>query len=244
MPSRRLRIFGEVGRVFDEAIGEIEREDADRDVEEEDPAPGVVVDDPAADGGAEDGGRDDGDAVHGEGHAAFLRREGVGEDGLLAGLQAAAGRALQDAEEDEHAERGRESAEQRGDGEEEDAGHVEALAADAVGDPAADGQHHGVGDQVAGEDPGGFVGAGGERAADVGHGDVGDGGVERLHEGGEGDGDGDGPGIGAGSPRVVECGCRRGGQRLVLSGLKRLRFAAVGSRVEQGSADNRLPESS
>jgi hypothetical protein len=48
-----------------------------------------------------------------------LRAEGVGEDGLLAGLEAAAGCALQDAAEDEHAERGRESAEQRGHGEEQ-----------------------------------------------------------------------------------------------------------------------------
>ena len=119
---------------------------------------------------------------------------------------------------------GASAAEQRGNGEEEDAAHVEAFAADAVGDPAADGQHHGVGDEVAGEDPGGLFGAGAERAADVGHGDVGDGGVERLHEGGEGDGDGDGPGVGAGSPGVMECGCRRGGQRLVLSGLKNALF--------------------
>jgi hypothetical protein len=80
MPFAALADFGEVGRVFDEAIGEIERDDADGDVEEEDPAPGVVVDDPAADGGAEDGGGDDGDSVDGEGHAALLRREGVGED--------------------------------------------------------------------------------------------------------------------------------------------------------------------
>ena len=225
-----LADFGEIGRVFDDAIGEVEREDADRDIEEEDPAPAVVVDDPAADGGAEDRRHDDGNAVHGEGHAALLGRKGVGEDGLLAGLKATAGRALQDAEEDQHAESGREPAEQRGEGEQEDAGHVEALAADAVGDPAADGQHHGVGDQVAGEDPGGFVRAGGERAADVGHGDIGDGGVERLHEGGQGDGNGDDPGIGAGPPGVVECGCRGGGQRLVLSGLRMPRLAAWGSR--------------
>ena len=66
-----LADFGEVGRVFDEAVGEVEREDADGDVEEEDPAPGVVVDDPAADGGAEDGRDDDGHAVDGEGHAAL-----------------------------------------------------------------------------------------------------------------------------------------------------------------------------
>ena len=85
-----------------------------------------------------------------------------------------------------------------------DAGHVKALAADAVGDPSADGQHHGIGDQIAGQHPGGFVAAGRERAADVRHGHVGDGGVERLHEGGQRDGDGDDPGIGAGPPGVVK----------------------------------------
>jgi hypothetical protein len=46
------------------------------------------------------------------------------------------------------------------------------------------GKDDGVGDQVAGEDPGAFVGAGAERAGDVGQGDVGDGGVEHFHEGG------------------------------------------------------------
>ena len=101
--------------------------------------------------------------------------------------------------------------------EQEDAGHVKALAAHAVGDPSADGEHHGVGDQVAGEHPGGFLGAGRERSADMLHGDVGDGGVERLHEGGQGDGDGDGPRVGAGTPSVVKCGCRRGSQVLILS---------------------------
>ena len=50
-----LADVGEVGRIFDDAVGEVEGEDADGDVEEEDPAPAVVVDDPAADGGAEDG---------------------------------------------------------------------------------------------------------------------------------------------------------------------------------------------
>jgi len=205
-----LANFGEVGRVFNEAVGEDERDDSDRDVEEEDPAPGIVVDDPAADSGAEDGCGNDSDSVHGEGHAAFLRREGVGEDGLLAGLEASAGCSLENAEEDEHGEREGESAEQRGEGEKEDAGHVEALAPDAVGDPAGDGQDHGVGDQIAGENPGGLFDAGGEIAADVGHGDVGDGGVERLHEGGQRNGDGNGPRIGARTPCLVKVCCRCG----------------------------------
>ena len=195
---------GEVRRVFHDAVGEVERQDADRDIDEEDPAPTVVVDDPAADGGAEHRRHHHGHAIDGESHAALGGGKGVGEYGLLAGLQAAAGRSLEHAEEDQHAEGGRQAAKQRGGGEKENAGHVKALAADAVGDPAAQGEHDGVGDEVAGEHPGGFIAAGGERAADVGHGHVGDGGVERLHEGGEGDGDGDEPGIGARPPGVMK----------------------------------------
>ena len=208
---------GEVRRVFDEALGEVEGEDADGDVEEEEPAPGEVVGNPAAEGGAERGGEDDGHAIDGEGHGALFRGEGVGEDGLLRGLEAAAGEALNDAEEDERAEGGGEAAEERGEGEEEDAGHVEALAPNAVGDPAGDGEDDGVGDEIAGEDPGGFIAGGGEGAGDVTHGDVDDGGVERLHEGGQGDGDGDDPGVGAGSPGVVEAE-GLGGQTGVLVG--------------------------
>ena len=76
-----------------------------------------------------------------------------------------------------------------------DAGHVEIFSAEAGGQPGADGQDDGVGNEIAGEDPGGFVGAGAEAAGNVWQGDVGDGGVEHLHEGGEGDGNGDQPGV-------------------------------------------------
>ena len=253
---RFLRIAARYGGSSTSAIGEVERHDADRNVEKEDPAPAVVVDDPAADGWAEHRRHDHGDAVNGESHAALFRSEGVGQDRLLAGLQAAAGRALNHAKEHQHAQCGRKAAEQRGDGEQEDAGHVEALAAHAVCDPAADGQHHGVGDQVAGQHPGGFVAAGGERTADVRHGDVGDGGVERLHEGGQGDSDGDDPGIGAGPPCVVErsCGRRRQGWAflsLQVSGcslsVRQVFACAVGGMGDgpesvRCAAFNRLPE--
>jgi hypothetical protein len=210
-----LADFSEIRRVFDEAIGEDEREDSDGDVEEEDPAPGIVVDDPAADGGAENRRGDDGDSVDGESHGALLRREGVGEDGLLAGLEASTGCTLEDAEEDEHRQAEGKAAEQGGEGEEEDAGHVEALATDAIGDPAGDGQDHGIGDEVAGEDPGGFLETGPQGAADVRHGDVGNGGIERLHEGGQSYGDCDSPGVGAGAPCLVKCSCRSGGHAVV-----------------------------
>ncbi len=106
----------EVGRVLDHAVGEAEREEADGDVDEEDPVPVEVVGDPAAEGGADGGGDDDGHAVEGEGLAALVDGEGVGEDGLLAGGEAAAAGALEDAGDDEQWEvlgRGRRGASRR-----------------------------------------------------------------------------------------------------------------------------------
>ena len=97
-------------------------------------------------------------------------------------------------------QRGREAAEGGADAEERDADHVELLAPDEGGHVGAGGEDDGVGDEVGGEDPGGFVLRGAEAAGDVGQGDVGDGGVEHLHEGGEGDGHGDDPGVDAGAP--------------------------------------------
>ena len=144
--------------------------------------------------GGADGGRDDHrHAVEREGLAALLDGEGVGEDGLLAGGEAAAAEALQHAREDQQGQRLRETAQHGADREHGHAGHVEALAADAVGEPAGDGQHDGARHQVAGEHPGGFLLGGAERAGHVRQGDVGDGGVEHLHERGQRDGDGDGP---------------------------------------------------
>ena len=44
-----------------------------------------------------------------------------------------------------------------------DAGHVKAFASVPRGEPCADGQNDSVGNQVAGENPGGLIGAGAER---------------------------------------------------------------------------------
>ena len=104
-------------RIFDQAGDQNEGQNADGNVDEEDPAPGEVVGDPAAERGA-DGGREHGDqAVEGEGLAALLRLEGVGHDGLGHGLHAAAAGALNDAEEQQHGQRGRRAAKKAGDGE-------------------------------------------------------------------------------------------------------------------------------
>src|SRR5271155_3097429 len=171
-----------VGRIADEHVGEQQRNDAYGDVDEENPAPVEIVGDPSAQGGADGRSEHHRHAVNGEGHAAFSRFESVGENCLLAGLQAAAADALQHAKNNQHAEVGREAAEKRADGEERDAGHVKTFAAYELGKPAAHRENDGVGNQVGSEHPGAFVLAGGKAAGDVRQGDVGDAGVEDFHE--------------------------------------------------------------
>ena len=194
------------GRVVDEAGDEDEGEEADGDVDVEDPAPGVVVGDPAAEGGADGGGEDGDEAVEGKGLTALFLFEGVGHDGLGHGLEAAAPDALDDAGDEEDGQRGGDAAQKAGDGKEGDAGEEEVFAADDGGGPGTGGEDDGVGDEVGGEDPGALVSAGAEVAGDVREGDVGDGGVEDLHEGGEGDGGGDEPRVDPGLPlRTAGC---------------------------------------
>src|SRR5271155_2680604 len=150
-----------VGGIADEHIGEQQRNDANGNVDEENPAPVEIV----------------------------------GDNCLFAGLQAAAADSLENAENDQHAEVGREAAEKRADGEERDAGHVKTFAADELRKPAAHRQNDSVGNEIRSEHPGAFVLAGGKTAGDVRQGDVGDAGVEDFHERRESYGERDDPRI-------------------------------------------------
>ncbi len=113
------------------------------------------------------------------------------------GLEGATACALNDAGQQQDGQGGSGSAGEAGDGEDDDAGKEKALAAEFEGEPVAGGEDDGIGDEVAGEDPGGFVVRGGEGAGDVGQGDRGNGGVEHLHEGGKHDRGGDQPRVDA-----------------------------------------------
>ena len=191
--------LGRVGldprRIFDEARDQNEGENADGNIDEEDPAPGEVVGDPAAERGA-DGRREHGDeAVEREGLAALVRLERVGHDGLRHGLHAAAAGALKNAAKQKDGQGRSDAAKKTGDGEDGDAKDEEVAAAHERRGPAAERQHDGIGDEVAGEHPCGFVSACAERAADVRQGDVGDGGVKHFHKRGQGHGHGDQPRI-------------------------------------------------
>src|ERR1019366_8058571 len=124
-------------RIVDEAGDEHEGKNANGDVDEEDPAPGAVVCDPAAKSGA-DGGREDGDeTVESKGLAALLGFKGVGHDGLGHGLHASAAEALHAAADEEDGQRWSCAAEEAGDREDDNTHQEEVLAAHDGGDPAA-----------------------------------------------------------------------------------------------------------
>ena len=228
-----LESAAKVGRIFDKHADQEKRQHADGQVDVENPAPGIAVGDPAAQGGADDRRDHDAHAVDGHGRAVLAGGKLSSRMACARGCMPPPPTPLQDAGKDEHGHVDGEAAKQRGHGEEHDGEHEQALATDAAGDPAGGGQHDGVRNQVAGEHPGGFVGGGGEIAGDMRQGDVGDRGVEHHHEGGGHHGGGDHPAIRRRGPRsglgsgACERDCGRGGQSVLArcgedSGLNKL----------------------
>jgi len=78
-------------------------DDADRDIDVKDPAPTVVVGEPAAHHRPEHRGDHDAQCPKGHGFAALGGRKDFKQDGLREWLQAAAGSALDHPEDDEEA---------------------------------------------------------------------------------------------------------------------------------------------
>src|SRR5438046_2119330 len=80
---------------------------------------------------------------------------------------------LTHARDDQHAEAGGRPARGRREGEDDDARHEKALAAEDGAEPGRGGEHDGVGDEIAREHPGGLRRRGGQAPPDVGEGHVG-----------------------------------------------------------------------
>jgi len=185
----------DVRRIEDEAAHHEERENAHRKIEVKNPAPGIVVGDPAAKSGAEDGSEQDTQAVDGHGLAVLFPGEGLEKDGLGKRLKAAAGEALQDAKENQRGEAGGHAAKQRSKRESGYAGEEEFSPSKVAREPTRDGKDDGIGNEVGSDDPSAFFDGRSEVSGDVRDGDVDDSGVEDLHEGRQHDGKGDDPRI-------------------------------------------------
>ena len=125
-----------------------ESDDADRDVDEEDPLPAEAVDEQAAGERADEGRDTGGGAPQSHGGAATIRREGAGDDGH--GLRRHERRAepLHRAGDDQQLERSRQAAPERGEGEDREPDEIDPLRAEAVAEAPGDQQRHRVGEQV------------------------------------------------------------------------------------------------
>ncbi len=209
-----LEMRAEVGEfVIEDGDGE----DAEGRVDVEDPAPGEIVGDPAAEDGADDGGDAEDRSEEALVAAALGGGEEIADDGEAEADDGAAADALEAAEEDElvHAvERegnvaGR-AAEAGGEDEDDGSGEIEPFAAVEVGELGEDGDGDGGGEQVGGGDPGIAVEPV-EAFDDAGHGDADDG----LIHGGEQEGEqhaGDGEDeLAAGESGEAAAGVLRGG---------------------------------
>ena len=180
-PSRsNLRLV--IGVAGQEADHHQRRDDADRQVDEEHPAPVEIVGQPAAEHRAED--RPDHHARAEQRHRAAMLfgRVDVEHHGLGERHEKGAGNALDDAEADHHHEALRDRTEQRGDGEDDHRPDEEPLAADPFGEPAGDRNRDRGGDDIGGQHPGDRLAGRAEAGLHVRQRDVRDRLVEHLHQ--------------------------------------------------------------
>ena len=104
--ARGFYLFHELRRIGDQLAGQHQTEQPDGDVDKEDPAPGEVIGNPSAERRSDRRRRDDGHAVQGERRGALGAGKCVHQNCLFYRGQPAAAHALQDAEEDQHAQAG------------------------------------------------------------------------------------------------------------------------------------------
>src|SRR5439155_13816178 len=127
----------DVRRILDEGAYHQRRQDADREVDVEDPAPRVVVGDPAPERWPDDRRDDHADPVDTHRDAPLPRREALEQHRLRDRLEGTSADALDDARHDQHAEALGRTAEDRGRGEDADTHEQEPRAAEESAEPAA-----------------------------------------------------------------------------------------------------------
>ncbi len=155
---------------------------AERQVDEEHPVPGIGLGQPGAERRAHDRSHHHAHAPDRHRLCALMQRVGVEHHRLRQRHQRRAEHALQQAEQHHLADVLRQPAHHGSNGEAGRADDEDALAAEAVGDPSHRRGHDCGGDDVGGQHPVDLVLRGRQRALHVGQRDVGDRGVQRLHD--------------------------------------------------------------
>ena len=166
-------------------------EQAERQGDVEDPAPVVVLGQPATERRPEDGPDHHAHTPHRHGRPVPVARVGVQENRLRQRHQARAEHALQQAEQHDLRQGLRGAAQHRRERETDHRPHEQSLAADACGQEACQRHADGRGHDVGSEHPGDLVLSRSHRALHVRQRDVRDRRVQRLHDGGQHHGDRD-----------------------------------------------------
>jgi hypothetical protein len=162
-----------------------EGDDAQRHIDVEDPAPGEVLGQPAADRRPHHRPQHQGRAPQAHHPRHQPGWKDVEHHRLRQRHQRGGGHPLQQAEEHDLRKAGGDPAQHRGHGEGADRQQEHLLAADLLRHPARQRQRDRRGDDVGGQHPGDLVRRRRQAALHVRQGDVGDGGVERIHQRGE-----------------------------------------------------------
>ena len=153
-------------------------------VDVEDPAPAVVVGEPAAEHRTEDGRHHDAEAPEAHRLAAVAAGgKASSSTACESGCSAPPVAPCMMRKTHQHGQGRREAAQERGDREADDGQHEQPLAAEVVRQPAGHGQDDRVGHQVRRQRPRGFVDGGRQAARDVRQRHVHHRGVQHLHEG-------------------------------------------------------------
>ena len=142
-----------LGLDVQDRAGDDERDDAQRDVDEEDPAPGELVDEEAAEQRPDDAGDGEDGAEVALVLAAVDRRDDVADDDEGEGHEPAAAEALDRPGADQLPHLLGEAGQQRADQEDDDREHVDRPAAVDVADLPVERGRGGRGEQVGGHDP-------------------------------------------------------------------------------------------
>ena len=169
-------------RLGHEAHHDQDAQDPHRQVDQEHPAPVVIVGQPAAEHRAEN--RADHHAAPEQRHrlAMLLTRVDVEQRCLGERHDERAPNTLKRTKDDHFGKRGRGRAQDRGDGEQDDGNQQQALAAHFVREPAADRQRDGGGNDIARQHPVDRVLGRAEARLHVRQRDIGDGRVEHLQQ--------------------------------------------------------------
>jgi hypothetical protein len=159
------------------------RQDAERQIDEEHPAPGISVGQPSSERRAHDRAEHHPHAPDRHRRPALRGRIDVEHHGLRQRHQGGAEYALEQAERHHLLDALGDAAQHGGDGEAGRADDEQLLAAESRREPAERRSHDGGRDDIGRQHPVDLILGRRQRALHIGQRDIGDGGVERLHDG-------------------------------------------------------------